>query len=296
MRQALQDAKAEKLIFESDVLTGYSSKSLTALLQNLCLHMEEGECYLEVGVFQGLSLLSMAGAVKGRNVGVFGIDNFSQFDEDGKNFGLVRSRAKELALDNYEVINRDFEEALLNLGDFIGERKLGVYFVDGPHDYRSQLLCLEMAKGYMADQGVIVIDDCNYVHVRQATYDFIRMNPEYKLVYQAYSEHHPHQVGSPNNKWWNGINVLCKSEDYATVLPEVRKDMMFAEHGMMTQRYPLSSYEAGLVASALRPFRPIKLIRRFLKLWKKVNQEKNEGSVDYLNTFSEKIEKEVNNL
>lgn len=31
------------------------------------------------------------------------------------------------------LIDKDFEEALLNF-----DRKVGVYFVDGPHDYRSQ--------------------------------------------------------------------------------------------------------------------------------------------------------------
>jgi predicted O-methyltransferase YrrM len=294
IKEIIESAKEENLLYESEVITGLSSKALTSLLQHLSVQLKEDECYLEVGVFQGLSLLSVSKAIESNRIQAYGIDNFSQFDTENKNFNIVKSRAEKLSIKNYNIINLDFEDALLNLKEHIGEKKVGVYFVDGPHDYRSQLLCLEYAKDYLSENAVIVVDDCNYAHVRQATYDFLRLNKGYRLVYQAYSETHPHQKNAKTDKWWNGINVICRNSEYDEILPEVRKDIMFAEHDMMTQKYPFELYEAGLFASALRPFRPIKLVRRFFKLWSKINRAKGFGGQDYLNTFSEEIDKEVN--
>lgn len=286
-------AKQEKLLFQSEVLSGFSSKSLTALLQHLAKAIDKNECYLEVGVYQGLSLLSVAKSIKEKKITAFGIDNFSQFDKEGRNFALVEERAHKVKATNYKIVNLDFEDALLNLEQHIGEKKVGLYFIDGPHDYRSQLLCLEQAKKHLAKNAVIVIDDCNYLHVRQATFDFLRLNPEFRLVFQAYADMHPHQVGAKTNKWWDGIHLICRSEEYEAVLPEVDTAMMFEEHRMMTVKYPFQQYEAGLFAAALRPFRPVKLVRRFFRLWKAVHRSKKMGDYDYLNTFSRGL-KEVN--
>ena len=106
---------------------------------------------------------------------------------------------------------------------------------------------------------------------------------------------HPHQVGASTNKWWDGIHVICKNTEFEEVLPPVNTEIMFEEHKMMTQKYPLALYEAGMVASALRPFRPIKLVRRFVKLFKAVYQSKFYGEYDYLNTFSKDLDEEIYN-
>lgn len=291
--EVIRKASDEEMLFKSEVLDGFSSTSLTALLQQLASNLDKDECYLEVGVFQGLSLLSVAKVLEEKGIKAYGIDNFSQFDTDGKNFGLVKERASKLSIENFGVINLDFEEALLNIEEHIEDKKVGLYFIDGPHDYRSQLLCLEQAKNAISENGVIVIDDCNYMHVRQATFDFLRLNPEYRLVFQAYAEMHPHQIGAKTNKWWDGIHVICKNTEYEKVLPEVDTAMMFAEHKMMTVKYPYQSYEAGLFAAALRPFRPVKLVRRFIKLAKAVYASEKYGEYDYLNTFSKNLEKEI---
>ena len=51
---------------------------------------------------------------------MFGIDNFSQFDPDGRNYGIIESRRQQLGLDQVELIDRDYEDALANLVDYIG--------------------------------------------------------------------------------------------------------------------------------------------------------------------------------
>ena len=171
-------------------LSGFSGEKLIGTLQRLMQYHNflNSGCYLEIGVFQGLTLLSVASVIKGN---VYGIDNFSQFDQHNENYNLVIERAKSNDLTNINIINCDYEDALENLNSYIGDQKIGVYFIDGPHDYRSQLVCLQLAKFYLSKYAVIIVDDSNYEHVRLANRDFLLANPEFKLLYEAYTDCQP---------------------------------------------------------------------------------------------------------
>ena len=184
--KAIESAYAEGIKKSNDgVLSGYSGHMLIGTLQRLSESLlDENTCYVEVGVFQGLTLLSSA--LCNSKASFFGIDNFAFFDPENKNKGIVEERIKKLGLTNVSLINKDYEDALESLEDYIGDKKIGIYFIDGPHDYRSQLVCLLLAKPYLADNAVILIDDSNYRHVRQANRDFLISHPEFKLVYEAY--------------------------------------------------------------------------------------------------------------
>lgn len=289
LKSIIEYAEKEDVLYSNnEILTGYSSIALISLLQHLASNLTSNECYVEVGVFQGLSLLGVSKVVQENGIKTYGIDNFSQFDSDNKNYSLVQERAKLLELDNFKIIDKDFEEALLNLIDYIGTQKVGLYFIDGPHDYRSQLLCLEMAKNALSDNAVIVIDDCNYLHVRQATYDFLILNPDYKLVFQSYHPHHPHQKNKQHGKWWNGVHVITKSKSISTLLPPIDKSrkIFFEDHIYMTSKYPMVAYESGMFAASIRPFRPLMFIKRFFKLISAVRNQKDNKNFDNLNTYS----------
>lgn len=229
-----------------DVLTGYSGKALYGALQLLSKNtLSENECYLEIGVFQGLTLLSSAMAVPEREF--YGIDNFAFFDPDGKNEKIVKDRRKKLGLENAKLINSDYEKALENLGKYIGNKKVGVYFIDGPHDYRSQLMCLLLIKPFLADKAIILIDDSNYRHVRQANRDFLLTHPEFKLLYQSYTPAHPINMTSTQKKeavkgWWDGINIIYKDLDneLEQFFPETIEDRTLYEneHILHASKYP----------------------------------------------------------
>ena len=178
------------IITDDKILTGFSGHRMVRLLQNVAkLRLDENTCYVEVGVFQGLTLLSVAKVLD--KAEVYGIDNFAFFDKAGKNLSIVNERTQKLNLNNVNIVNEDYEDALENLKKHIGNKKVGVYFVDGPHDYRSQLMCLELMKPYLADNAIIVVDDSNYRHVRQANRDFLFNNKDYKLIFQSYTKCHP---------------------------------------------------------------------------------------------------------
>jgi hypothetical protein len=173
-------------------------------------------CYLEIGVFQGLTLVNTALAAP--DLPCFGIDNFATLDPDSKNISIVQDRIARFGTTNATLINEDFEAALADLHARIGGRKVAVYFVDGPHDYRSQLVCLLFARRYLAPGAAIVIDDANYPDVRLATRDFLLAHPDYKLLFEAYSPDHPANLSEPERRrwegeWLNGVHVLVHDPD-----------------------------------------------------------------------------------
>jgi predicted O-methyltransferase YrrM len=202
-------------------LDGISGSKTVGLLQRLVRGIagDASSCYLEVGVFQGLTLISAA--LETPDVACFGIDNFATLDPDGTNLGIVRQRMATFGTQNAHLINQDFEVALEALDTHIGERKVGVYFVDGPHDYRSQLICLMLIKPFLHENAVIVIDDANYPDVRWSTRDFLLGHREFKLAFDAYSPAHPANMSEDEKPryeagWLNGVNVIV--HDPADVL------------------------------------------------------------------------------
>lgn len=206
----------------SDALGGLSGHKTIGLLQRLAVNAaaDPDTCYLEIGVFQGLTLLSVALTAPG--LACFGIDDFSILDPEGHNLGIVNRRLSDLGAKNASLINADYEAALHQLDSHIGDRKCGVYFVDGAHDYRSQLLALLLGERFLSEHGVIVIDDANYAYVRRSTQDFLLARPDFKLVFDAYSPAHPANLDAKTlarfeASWLNGIHVLVR--DPGNTLP-----------------------------------------------------------------------------
>jgi hypothetical protein len=227
---ALDDAGRDGLVSDkgSDVLGGLSGRATVGALQRLVGLVADHRslCYLEIGVFQGLSLLSVA--IEHRGFACFGIDNFSILDPKGENLGIVHDRTRRLGATNAHLINRDYEAALEHLSDHIGERKVAVFFIDGAHDYRSQLMALLLVRPFLAERAVVMIDDANYLDVRLATRDFLLTHPEFKMVFEAYSPDHPANLDAATLArfeagWLNGVNVLVLDRENVlpVMLPEV---------------------------------------------------------------------------
>jgi predicted O-methyltransferase YrrM len=277
---SIKEADSTGLILGTshEILSGFSGKKLVGCLQRLASLFSENKdtCYLEIGVFQGLTLLSVANACPG--LACYGIDNFAQFDPKGENLGIVKSRMEKLDLQNSNIINKDYEDALEALEETIGQTKVGVYFIDGPHDYRSQLMCLELALPYLHENVVILIDDSNYKHVRQANRDFLVTHPEYKLVFESYTECHPVnmtqvQENDARNGWWNGVNVIVKDRDnkLKPMYPPTERERTLYENENnihATKIAELAPHAVNIMQSIYEINLPITLVRifRFYKL------------------------------
>lgn len=281
--ECIRKAEEDPSEINNSVLSGFSGAKIISLLKNLAeIIVNNEKTYLEVGVYRGLTLLSVAGSVPAYDV--YGIDNFAFFDKEGKNLGIINERIELLNIRNARIINEDFENALENLDKFIPEKRAGLYFIDGPHDYRSQMMALLLIKPWLSEDAVIVIDDCNYRHVRQACRDFLMTDPGYKLIFQAYTKAHPDNLKEGERKqaetgWWNGINVIVRDPDnsYEPFYPPVEKDksLFTNDHLIHTAMYPGASRKflriTGILAS----------------LSGKIKDKNQKGKYRSMNTYSD---------
>ena len=241
-------------------LSGLAGLKTVGVLQRLAQLMsaDETACYLEVGVFQGLTLVSTS--LDAPELPCYGIDNFRILDPEKKNLKIVEDRMDKFKTANAKLINMDFEAALETLEEHIGERKAGLYLVDGPHDYRSQLVCLLLAKRHLHDRAIIVIDDANYPEVRMATRDFLLSHPQFKMIFEAYSPGHPANLDPADLKHWedgwlNGVNILVHDPDglFPDMRPPIVEDrtLYFNEWLAHRLRFAELAPEAVALAGAI---------------------------------------------
>ncbi|MBI2568639.1 MAG: class I SAM-dependent methyltransferase [Candidatus Schekmanbacteria bacterium] len=262
--ELVREADAHGILKQTAGLTGFSGAKLLGALQRLARYQAElnGGCYLEIGVFQGLTLISVASAIPAAPA--YGIDNFASHDPEKRNLRIVESRAAANRLDNVTIINEDYEDALEELGRHVGDRRIGLLFIDGPHDYRSQLMCLMLARQYLSDTAVIVVDDCNYRHVRLASRDFLATHEDLKLVCEYYAPCHPDNMKEADQRaakdgWWNGVHILAK--DPLGVLdkslpPTLRSRTLYVnDHVVHSSKYAFLAIELVRFASLLLSLR-----------------------------------------
>jgi hypothetical protein len=280
---------AEEGVLDSgpnQVVSGFAGDKLTGLIQRLTRAI--GQDYLEVGVFQGSSLLNTAFC--NPEIHCYGIDNFSQFDARGENERAVRERADLLGVKNFTLINKDFE---VGLREFQG--KVGVYFIDGPHDYRSQLMCLIYGASILATNGCMIVDDANYAHVRQATRDFLVAFPEYKLVFEAYTDCHPRnmspeQLAEARGGWWDGVHLIVHDpvEAFTSLTPPTPENNRFIrDHSVHIVRDAAVASEAAMVLESLRypwhfPKAFVRYIRSLTRSWAETRRRYRNFNTDSL--------------
>jgi len=141
-----------------DVMGMASYKKL--MLMNLVASLlaeDPSECYLEVGTFQGKSLVAAL-----RNnplVSAVACDNFSEFDSSGVNQVALEQNLRRHGLhDRVKFFNMDFRKLL---ADWYERRlpRIGGYFYDGAHDKASQYDGIKYVEPHLADRALVVVDD-----------------------------------------------------------------------------------------------------------------------------------------
>lgn len=173
------------------LLTGGGTSPRVAKMLNFATSLlDDGECYCEVGVFRGYTLVS-AGYWNGKKV--VGIDNFDvkgsvddklEADEV-KNSLLASLRAYS---SNALFIESDFRE----VAESVLKEKIGVSFIDGKHDFQSVHDNLVWQEKFLADKALIFFDDVNLSAVDVAIKSWaIDRRDNYDIV--CYIK--PHYVG-----------------------------------------------------------------------------------------------------
>ncbi len=167
-----------------EVLGAVQSTSTEKIVQVLSLAvscMEAGEVYCEIGCWQGASLI--AALRDNPDKMAYAVDNFSEFDTWGDSLEkLTENLAKFNVEEQVYLCQQDFEEFFAELKELESSDKIGVYYYDGAHDYRSQLMGMLLVKPFLADRALILTSFGEWAAVRQATWDFLAVSPEAKLV------------------------------------------------------------------------------------------------------------------
>jgi hypothetical protein len=183
---------------------GMTTPCVLQLLNAAVGCLEGDEVYAEVGCFQGASLIGALLDHHGRVA--YAVDNFALFDPDGSNRARLRANLAAFDLEGrVRFHDQDF-------GEFLWRQRgrgprIGVYYYDGAHDYRSQLLGLLLAVPLLAERALVVVDDANWACVKQATWDFLALRPECRPLWELATP------GNCHPTFWNGVYVLAWDAD-----------------------------------------------------------------------------------
>lgn len=155
-----------------------------------------GEIYVEVGCYQGASLVGAAtGNPRAR---IFACDNFTQFD--GAADALRRTLDARTAPGQVAFFDMDFRD-FLRAAPFAPAR-IGAYFYDGGHSFADQYDGVALAIPHLADDAIVIIDDTNKRAARAANNLIARALPGFELILD---------LRTPRNHsptWWNGVQVF----------------------------------------------------------------------------------------
>lgn len=180
---------------------GMTTLNVMQLLNEAVRCMEPNETYCEIGSFRGSTLIGALLDQPDRMA--YAVDNFSEFDPSGEGEAILAANLEAFGLSEQVCFcNQDFEAFFYDLGQLQSDDKIGVYLYDGAHDYRSQLMGLLLARPFLADQALILVDDSNWSAVQQANWDFIAAHPQCRLELDLSTPQNGHHT------FWNGLQLL----------------------------------------------------------------------------------------
>jgi protein O-GlcNAc transferase len=182
---------------------GMGSENTRFLINEIVKRFAKNGIYLEVGTLCGNSLLSAA--LFNGSTRCIGIDNFSQYDTDGRNKRSLRDNLGKFSdPKNIEFYDQDYREAVSGIFSKEPALKINVYYYDGEHSYESQVEGLSIVLPYLADKCIILVDDINMGSVDRANKYFLRKNPDFKTAFKVRTK------DNSSEDWWNGFEVITR--------------------------------------------------------------------------------------
>ena len=188
-------------------LPGLTSEKVKHFINNLC---ELPDCkYLEAGVFQGSIF---AAAVERNDLVATAIDNFSESSiipmdsnvninsEKGNNKEIFLRNIKDLVLNKQvNIIDSNVFETDLNKISL----KSNVIFMDIEHTYESHYNFLNKFYEKIDNTFVYIVDDWNWLQVRDATFKSIE-----DLKLKTLFKEEIFTKGEDKNDYWNGLGIF----------------------------------------------------------------------------------------
>jgi len=172
-----------------------STLAVGSIIQFIVAQMPAEQMYVNVGFWHGFSLF--VGMLDNPNKQCVGIDNFSQFGDPQLIF--VEQFARR-ASPSHRFFQQDYREYFSKHQGLIG-----FYFYDGNNEYIHQKESLELADPFIAQGGLILVDDTNWEDPRNATEDFLKEQAgKYECIVDLRTAHNSHAT------FWNGVMILQK--------------------------------------------------------------------------------------
>ncbi len=159
--------------------------------------MEPGEIYLEVGTYQGGSLIA---ALRDNQSIAVGVDSFTEF-QTTNGFERTKKNIQDFGIaDRVTFENMPFAQFFAQVAPgFVAQ----VYYYDGGHDYETQLAGMEAGWPYLRPGSIVLVDDYSYTEVARAINQFVE-NHKNNLRFEFV-------MSSPRDMdalWWNGAVVM----------------------------------------------------------------------------------------
>jgi predicted O-methyltransferase YrrM len=172
-----------------------ASENTLALVNLAASCLEDGEAYVEVGVFHGASLIAAMLGNEGRRF--VGIDRFAFRDAS---LDRVETNLGRFALPRPEILVGDAFE-LLPAGALAGT-KVGVWYYDAAHAYEAQVEGLRIAESLLVPGALVIVDDTDWEQVERAMDDYLAQQPRARRILTLDGK----SRGAPH--WWEGVQVL----------------------------------------------------------------------------------------
>jgi hypothetical protein len=208
----MEENTADRLLRETDDLRdvtpvvdvpGMSSPKVCQFLNRLVAHLPPGERYLEVGTWQGLTLLSAA--YGNLDKVCIGCDKFRLWGR-WTGLGWAARRAFQANLQRlrrhcgyvhlYEMSDHQLFARRLVQGP------IGVYFYDGDHSRAGTRRGIADAAPLLSRRAVVLVDDWNISEVRQGARDGLR-DGRLAVLWQRELPGDHTRAG-----WWNGLGAF----------------------------------------------------------------------------------------
>jgi len=171
-----------------------------ALMNKVAQCMNPNEIYLEVGSYQGGSLI---GTLLGNKVKGTAVDSFVSWPENN-GIEIINRFTKEFGVfDRMTLYAKDYREYFKSIHR---DANIGLYYYDGDHSEDQTYEGLEAAWPFISeDYGTIVLDDTFLQCVCNGINHFIGNHFNRLRISCAISPYQQY-----NDDWWNGTVFLHK--------------------------------------------------------------------------------------
>lgn len=200
----LEDAFTRSFFDPCFDVAGMASVKKQFLLKIAFKCIDPGECYVEVGTYQGKSLISAVAGAEDRPV--YACDNFSEFQSTNSLDRLYHNLKNYNLAGKIRVFNSDFRTIMAR--NRIAE-PVGLYFYDGAHDEQSQYDAIRLIEPLLAAQAVVIVDDWRFAPDSQsyARTGTLRAVQESKRSWEMLYEL-PARFNGDQAMWWNGVAIF----------------------------------------------------------------------------------------